>query len=172
MANLQTEMRVTTVPVFIFVYVTAWGQELTGKYQDYHGHSLELSRDSTFRFDWRFDLIHTWATGKWSASGRFINFQYISVLDTLQRTDKPDSLVLSLDDISNRIDEQRFMATLLVSGGQRSDEFSDKLFRKGKRLFFVDRNGKLNRKKYRGIWPQKKWPWGYKEWPTWYKKES
>ena len=154
------------------MYATACGQGLIGKYQDYHGHSLHFKEDSTFRFDWRFDLIHTWATGKWSVSGRTINFRFIDILDTLARPDKPDSLVLSLDEKSNRIDDQVFVTSLLVSEGQWRDGFDEKLLRKGRRLFIINKNGKPERKRYRGIWPQKKWPFGYKKWPTWYRKIS
>jgi hypothetical protein len=165
-------MRLSTVIVLTFIYSGASGQVLTAKYRDYHGHRLQLNSDSTFRFDWRFDLIHSWATGKWSTSGRTINFQFKNVVDTLSRANKPDSLVLSLDEKSNRINDQEFLSTLLVSGGQQSEQFPNKLFKKGKRLFIIDKEGRLDRKRHRGIWPQKRWPFGYKKWPTLYKVES
>lgn len=164
-------MRFLTVLVLMFICTSANGQVLTSEYRDYHGHRLKLYNDSTFRFDWRFDLIHSWVTGKWSTSGRTINFQFISIVDTVLRTYKPDSLVLSLDEKSNRVSEQEFLSTLLVSGGQQSEQFPKSLFKKGKRLFILDKEGRLNRKRYRGIWPQKKWPFGYKKWPTWYKEK-
>lgn len=118
MHNLRTEMRATTILIFIFLYIQTSGQSLGRKYRDFSGHSLEFNSDSTFRFDWRFDLINTWATGRWTTSGRTINLQFVNIYDTLLRTDKPDSLVLSIDENSNKINDEEFASTMLVSGGQ------------------------------------------------------
>jgi hypothetical protein len=154
-----------------FFYVTASGQRSTEKYHDYFGHNLVLNDDSTFRFDWRFDLIHEWATGQWTVSGRTINLKFIDVYDTLSRPDKPDSLVLSIDEESNKISEGEFAQTAFVSGGQHRDRFGIRFYRRGKRLFSTDKNGRPIKNRHRGIGPQKKW-WGYKTWPTFYKRET
>src|SRR5687768_6601720 len=111
--NLLTEMRVTTILILTLILTPASGQRLTGKYQDYFGHSLQLNNDSTFRFDWRFDLTHDWATVKWSSSDRLISFHFQNIYDTLSRIGKPDSLVLSLDETSNKIDEEEYATTML-----------------------------------------------------------
>jgi hypothetical protein len=87
-----------------------------------------LNKDSTFRFDWRFDLIHDWATG------RTFNLKFIDVFDTLSRNNKPDSLVLSIDEKSSKINEEEFAQTALVSGGQDKDRFGDRFYQRGKRL--------------------------------------
>ena len=164
-------MRVATILILTSFYLTASGQRSTTKYQDYFGHTLELNNDSTFRFDWRFDLIHNWATGQWTVSGRTINLKFVDLYDTLSRADKPDSLVLSIDEKSNRITEEEFALAGLVSSGQHRDRFDDKFYYRGKRLYPTDKNGRPIKSRQRGIWPQKKW-WGYKKWPTYYKKES
>jgi hypothetical protein len=164
-------MRITTILILTFFYLTASGQGSTLKYQDYFGHTLVLRNDSTFRFDWRFDMIHDWAIGRWDFSGPTLNLKFTDVYDTLSRPDKPDSLVLSIDEKSNKINEEEFTLTALVSGGQLKDRFSDKFYQRGKRLFPTDKDGRPIKSRQRGIWPQKKW-WGYKTWPTYYKKES
>ena len=169
--NLRTEMRVTIIIVLTLFYVTALGQRSNEKYQDYFGHTLVLNTDSTFRFDWRFDLIHDWATGRWTISGRTIDLKFIDVYDTLSRLGKSDSLVLSIDEKSNKVNEEEFALTGLVSGGQHKDRFDNKFYQRGKRLYLIDKNGRPIRSRQRGIWPQKKW-WGYKTWPTYYKRDS
>ena len=171
MHNLRTEMRVVTILILTFLSVAASGQSSTETYQDYFGHTLVLNSNSTFRFDWRFDLIHDWATGRWTTSGRKINLNFVDVYDTLSRSDKPDSLVLSLDEKSSKISQEEFAQTGLVSGGQHKDRFSDRFYQRGKKLFPADKNGRPIKSRQRGIWPQKKW-WGYKTWPTYYKRES
>lgn len=162
-------MRVKIILIFTCFYITASGQRSTEKYQNYFGYTLALNGDSTFRFDWRFDLIQDWATGQWTVSGRTINLTFIDVYDTLSRPDKPDSLVLSIDEKSNKITEEELAQTRLVSGGQDKDRFGDRFYLRGKRLFPTDKNGSPIKSRQRGIWPQKKW-WGYKTWPTFYKK--
>jgi hypothetical protein len=164
-------MRVSTILILTLFYLTASGQRSAEKYQDYFGHTLILNSDSTFRFDWKFDLIHDWASGRWTVSGRKINLNFVDVRDTLSRPDKPDSLVLSVDEKSNKINQEEFAQTRLVSGGQHKDRFVDKFYQRGKRLFPADKNGRPIKSRQRGIWPQKKW-WGYKKWPTYYKRES
>lgn len=164
-------MRVTTIIVLTFFYATASGQRLPEKYDDYFGHTLVLNTDSTFRFDWRFDMIHDWATGRWAISRRTINLKFIEVYDTLSRLGKPDSLVLSIDEKSNRINEEEFAQTALVSGGQHKDRFGDKYYQRGKRLYPTDKNGRPIKSRQRGIWPQKKM-WGYRTWPTYYIRTS
>jgi hypothetical protein len=140
--NLRTEMRVATILILTFVYATAPGQHSTEKYQDYFGHTLVLNKYSTFRFDWRFDLILDWASGHWTVSGRTINLKFINVYDTLSRPDKPDSLALSIDEKSSKVSEEEFAQTQLVSGGQHKDRFGDKFYQRGKRFYPTDKNGR------------------------------
>lgn len=129
--------RVIITLVIVFLYFKSAGQNFTGKYQDYFGHSLEINNDSTFRLEWKFDLIKTWSIGKWKISHDTIYLEFIDVYDTLSRIDKPDSLVKSLDEIPNRINEDEYAGNLISSGGQKSDDITQKLLIKGKRLFLV-----------------------------------
>jgi hypothetical protein len=166
-----TEMRVTILLILTSFSLTTFGQGVTGKYQNYFGHYLEFNKNLTFRYDYKFDLIHDWATGRWTVSDDIIILEFIAIYDTLTRPNKADSLVLSIDEISNRINEEEFAISKLTSGGQHIEE-SFKLVQKRKRLFPIDKKGEIIRTRRRGIWPQKKWPWGYKTWPPYYFKES
>ncbi|HEY5750104.1 MAG TPA: hypothetical protein VIU12_28760 [Chryseolinea sp.] len=165
-------MKITIVLILTIVRITTSGQGFAGKYQDYFGHSLELKKDSTFRSDWRFDLIHVWATGQWTVSGKTLTLKFIGVYDTLSSVGKSDSLVLSIDEQSNKINKEEFLVTALISGGQNKDEFSDRFYRRGKRLFLTKKNGRPSKSRRHGIWPQKTWPWGYKKWPTCFMKQD
>lgn len=158
--------------MLIIATTASRGQGLVGRYQNHFGRSLELRKDSTFRFDWKFDLVHDWATGRWTVSGKILTLEFIDVYDTLSRAGKPDSLVLSIDEHSNKINQDEFLVTLLTSGQQNKGRFSDKFYNRGKRLFLVKKNGRPSRSRHSGIWRQKKWPWGYKKWPTFFVKEN
>ena len=79
------------------------GQSLPGKYSAYYGHSLELKNDSTFRYEWMFDLASSWAVGQWAVSDKTVYLKFKDVYDTLTRENMPDSLILSPDEKSNRI---------------------------------------------------------------------
>lgn len=116
-------------------------------------------------------MVHDWATGYWTMSDDKIILEFIAIYDTLTKPNKADSLVLSIDERSNRINEEEFAISNLTSGGQKTEE-SFRLVQKRKRLFPLDKNGRIIRTRRRGIWPQKKWPWGYKTWPTYFFKES
>jgi hypothetical protein len=164
-------MRVTILLILTTINLTTLGQGLNGKYQNYFGHHFEFNKDFTFKYDYRFDLRHDWATGRWSISDNIISIKFIAIYDTLVRPNKTDSLVLSSDEKANRIDETEFTVSMLSSGGQRIEE-SFNLVRKRKHLFPLDKKGRINRTRLKGIWPQKKWPWGYKTWPTYYFEES
>ena len=151
-------MRLLTILILTTIYISASGQHLTGKYNAYYGHSLELKDDSTFRYEWRFDLIKNWAVGQWSFSNDIVTLKFNEVYDTLTRPDKPDSLVLSMDDKSSKIKIEEFASTQLVSGGQNHSDITDRLIVKRKRLYLMDSNGQPSKIKQRGIWTKKKRP--------------
>lgn len=159
--NLRTEMRLTTILILTSIYITASGQRLTGKYHAYYGHSLELKSDSTFKHEWKFDLASTWATGQWSVSNSTIHLKFKNIYDTLRRTDKPDSLVISIDEKSSRIAGDEYAVSLISSGGQRHDNVPNKLAIRGKRLYLMDSNDRLLRTREPGIWTKKKRPTYY-----------
>lgn len=143
------------------IYIPTSGQTLTGKYNAYYGHSLELKDDSTFKYEWRFDLIKNWAVGQWSFSNDIVTLKFSDVYDTLIRPNKPDSLILSMDDRSSKIKNEEFASTQLVSGGQNHSDITERLIVKRKRLYVMDNNGRPSKIKQRGIWTKKKRPTYY-----------
>lgn len=169
--NLWAEMRVTIILTLTFLYVTALGQRSAQKYQDYFGHTLVLNSDSTFRFDWRSDsiLLHDWASGRWSISGRIIKLKFITFYDTLSRPGKPDTLVLSNDEKANKIFGREYLEIGIVDE-QNKDRFVDVFYQRGRRLFPSEKNGQLVKSRQRGIWPKKN-KWKYETRPTFYKKK-
>jgi len=163
-------MKAFLLILLIFTFSLASSQDLEGKYKDYFGYSLELNSDSTFKFEWRFDLIYNWATGKWLTNDKVLTFNFLPVFDTLVRTGKSDSLVLSIDKVPNNTTKEQFLEYELISGGQDKDRFPTELKLKKGRLYHLDSNGKISRKRRSGIWPQKRWIFGNKKWPTYFRK--
>jgi len=158
-------MRATIILLLTIIYISVFGQGLTGEYNDYHGHSLDLKQDSTFRYEWKFDLAMNWAVGRWKISDDFIILDFRNVYDTLHRLDKTDSLVLSGDERSTRISSDQFVLTLISSSTQRHDGITNRLCMKKHRLYLVDSNGGLITERREGIWDKKKRP-------TWYSKSE
>jgi hypothetical protein len=153
----------TTIILLIIVTFTARGQTLIGKYQAYYGHSLELRADSTFRYQWNFDLASSWTVGQWKVSNGILYLTIKNVYDTLESDGKPDSLVLSSDEKSNRIKIGEFTAGQISGGGQgrRTDRLPGRLAVRGKRLYLMDKAGQIVRRKEPGIWNKRKRPTYY-----------
>lgn len=157
-------MRLITLLLLTLIYTSVSGQRLTGKYNTYYGCSLELRADSTFKHDWHFDLASSWAVGQWTVSNGIVYLNFKSVYDTLVRENKPDSLVLSADEKSNKIDQTEFLSYLLSSGRQlpRNDNgLTNRLAIKRNRLYLVDKDWQLMKKKESNIGTKKKRPTYY-----------
>ena len=156
-------MKLTTILLLTIVSFSVSGQGLTGKYNAYYGHSLELKSDSTFKYEWRFDLASSWTVGQWKASNGIVYLNIKNVHDTLTREDKPDSLVLSSCKKSNRIYIEEFAVGQISGGGQgrRVDRITDRLAIRGKRLYLMSEGGQVLRTKESGIWDKKKRPTYY-----------
>jgi len=152
---------------------TLSAQDFCGKYVDLSGCHLQINTDSTFNFNWAFDLEHSWTNGKWRASHDTIYFTPILIYDTIPYTDAHthlmmDSLILSTDDKANR----NFDSFIIYASGnvvyysaemmgqtQNRYPITKKLYYKKDRLYSI-RNGKLYKKKERELWTKKKChPW-------------
>lgn len=137
---------------------------VTGHYQDYFGGALNIDADSTFKYSWSFDLMASWTKGKWTKTKDTLFFIMIPVYDTVRQTLKNgevvDSLVLSRDEIPERI---TLDPNVLYSGGQNIRPFPTKLLYKKKRLYEIDKNGKPYKKWRRGVWSTHKWPLWFKK---------
>ena len=161
--NSPTEMRLTTMIILTMFSITAWGQRLIGEYRAYYGHSLELKEDSTFRYEWRFDLASSWTAGQWNVLDRIVILNIVNIYDTLTREGKPDSLVLSSDTKSSRISNDEFDIGQISGSGQgiRIDRITGRLAIRGKRLYLMDKSGKVVRTRESGIWDKRKRPTYY-----------
>ena len=159
-------MRALIILTLTLHSLTALGQKWIGKYHDYFGHEIEFYKDSTFKYEYGFDLLHTWAIGKWTTQKDtiYLNFDDSRVYDTLVRPNRPDSLIESRDEISSRIDEELFGMQQLSSGGQSSEGITSRLIKRRGRLYMVDKKGRPINGRRKGFWSPKKWP-------VWYTKE-
>ena len=73
-----------------------------------------------------------------------------------------DTLILSDDEISQRITPIQSAGIALSSGGQNRTPYPDKLFVKKGRLYKIQ-NGSVVVQKQKGFWTSKKWdPWYFK----------
>ena len=156
-------MRLTIAFLLTIISISTSGQRLTGKYAAYYGNSLELKDDSTFRYEWSFDLASSWTVGKWKVSNKTLYLTIVDVYDTLTREGKLDSLVLSSDDKSNRIKIEEFVGNLISGCGQnrKVDRVTNRLAIRGKRLYLMSKTGQVLRTKESGIWDRKKRPTYY-----------
>ena len=140
--------------------------KIAGYYEDYFGNSIFLNSDSSFKYNWNFDLASSWSKGTWSYKNDTIYFHVTPVYDTLKLIKEnnlfKDTLVLSQDENSGRLTQGQFIGVLLSGGGQNRKPSPDKLLFKKGRLYEIV-NGKLLRKKRKGFWSNKKWyPWYFK----------
>lgn len=153
-------LTIGTLVTLLMMIVTAPGQDLVGKYAAYYGHTLHLREDSTFRYEWQFDLASSWSVGTWRVQKRTLHLNIKTVLDTLTREGQPDSLVLSADEKSNRIQVEDFAITLITGGGQGRaiDRITDRFSVRGKKLHPLNAAGQIVRRRETGIWNKRKRP--------------
>jgi hypothetical protein len=154
-------MRLTTILLLTIINISVSGQGLTGKYNAYYGHSLQLKDDSTFRYEWHFDLASSWAIGQWTVSNKTVQLNFKDIYDTLTRKDKSDSLVLSADERSNKIENVEFLSYQISGGRQAQNPITNRLAIRGKRLYLMDKDGRVLKTKTSGIWTKKKRPTYY-----------
>ncbi len=157
------KMRLSTSIILLTASICSYGQNLIGKYAAYYGHTLHLREDSTFRYEWKFDLASSWSVGKWTVSKGTVYLNIKNVLDTLVREGQPDSLVFSADENPNRISIDQFAMELISGGGQGRtiERIPERLAIRGKKLHPMDKAGKIVRRRESGIWNKRKRPTYY-----------
>ncbi|HEV3252626.1 MAG TPA: hypothetical protein VGZ71_16820 [Puia sp.] len=153
-------MKTASFLYFIVVCASLNAQSIVaGHYRNYFGGSVNIAPDSTFKYSWHFDLQGSWTKGRWRMTKDTVYFTMIPVYDTISHTIKNgeigDSLVLSVDEIPERI---TLNLNALYSGGQNIQPYPTKLLYRKNRLYEIDKLGKLNKKWRRGFWSKKKWP--------------
>jgi hypothetical protein len=150
------------VKVFIaalMILQSSWSlsqTSLVGKYRDHFGYSIELNKDGTYKFNYQYDLASGWAIGTWIRQGDIIDMTPTPIMDTLSRTSFADSLVLSLNMVSERISAEQFAIDQITSGGQLPDYAPTKLLFRKDRLYNFDKRGSVKKKKVKGLFTRKK----------------
>jgi len=154
-------------------------QVISGKYYNYSGCKLDLLTDSSYFFSYHFDLSSSWSIGKWTISKDTLLLKNIPIYDTLIVTDttwtlpaakvfsvkRSEELVLSTDEKSGKISLTESIMNSISGGGQNRMLPPSKLIIKKGKLYQLNKNGRLDRKKVEDLFSKKK----YK---TYYKKEQ
>ncbi len=141
-------------------------KNIVGRYRDYFGSRIELNVDSTFKYTWNFDMAASWTKGTWSFKNDTVYFHMIPTYDTVSYKNNngysADKLILSVDEIAERMTPEQYTGMGLSSGGQNIQPWPEKLFFKKQKLFAI-KDGKLVKKKVRRFWTKKKRrPWYFK----------
>ncbi len=160
-------MIILMITYFLTIPIPLFSQDkILGRYRDYFGSGIQLDNDNTFKYTWAFDLSASWTKGTWTIIEDTLYLHMTPIYDTFSQTNKNgviiDTLVLSSNEISERISQTQFVTGLISSGGQNRKLYPEKLvFRKG-RLYKIQ-NGKLVTKKQRVFWTnEKRAPWFFK----------
>lgn len=159
-------MKLSLIVIFLSVVsLDLFAQDkYAGEYYNYFGSKLKLNSDSTFEQTWHFDLASNWTKGTWKVSNDTIYINIKPVYDTLKLVrngeNVADSLVLSLDDKAESISAEEYAVSLITGGGQSINSVPERLYYSRKRLIAVDENGKLKKRKTKGILAKRKYvPW-------------
>lgn len=154
-------MRYLIQIILLFISTLSFGQgKIIGNYSSRFGEKIELKSDSTFIYNWRFDLASSWSKGKWSIDNDTIYLDVIPVMDTLKIVKKniqSDSLVFSSDQKENRITAGEALANALSGGGQNRNEPPQKIFFKNGKLYRITDNNEIDDKKRQQIGTGKKY---------------
>ena len=160
-------MKILTISFLILLSLCLTAQDkVVGRYKDYFGNRIQLNADNTFKYTWNFDMSASWTKGIWVLKNDTVFFQMIPTFDTLMHTNsnkyRVDTLILSNDEIPERVILVRDVIFALSSGGQNRMAYPDKLFFKKGRLYKIQ-NVSLVTKKQKGFGSNKKCkPWYFK----------
>jgi hypothetical protein len=142
----------------VFFFGNTDPKNFEGEYYDYFGSKLKINPDSTFLYEWNFDMASSWSKGKWKINNDTIYFSVIPILDTLRIAPKKDTLILSLDQKPELITDKNGSIThFLSSGGQNRQQMKSKLFYKDNKLYVIGKHGKLIMKEQKQFWTNKKY---------------
>ena len=160
-------MKILTITLLLSFSLCLTAQDkVIGRYRDYFGNRIQLNADNTFKYTWNFDMSASWTKGTWSIKNDTVYFHMLPTYDTLSHVNSNnftvDTLILSDDEIPERITPIQSASIVLSSGGQNRMTYPDKLLFKKGRLYKIQ-NGNLIVKKQKGFWTSKKWdPWYFK----------
>jgi hypothetical protein len=160
-------MKILTIAFLLSLSLCLTAQDnVIGRYRDYFGNRIQLNADNTFKYTWNFDMSASWTKGVWTLKNDTVFFRMVAIFDTLSHVNSNnftiDTLILSDDEISERITAIQSAGIGLSSGGQNRMTYPDKLLFKKGRLFKIQ-NGSIVVKKQKVFWTSSKWPpWYYK----------
>ncbi len=147
-----------SLSILFLILINGQHRNVEGEYYNHFGSKLKINSDSTFLYNWNFDLASSWSKGKWKIKNDTIYFKIMPVFDTLRRTSLKDTLILSMDEKPELITERNGSITqFLSSGGQNRQKMSAKLYFDGEKLIEIKRNGKLDNGKQKAFWENKKY---------------
>jgi hypothetical protein len=157
-------MKILTIILFCFLAVKTEAQKkFFGRYHDFFASTIALNSDSTFKYEFHFDLESSWAKGTWTTNKDTIYFHVVPVFDTLKYLDANgiyrESLRLSRDENAGQISIEE--TQLLYSGGQERHPCPKKLYFKHSKLYYITPEGKLVTQKF---------SWGNKRLAPWFVK--
>jgi hypothetical protein len=119
-----------------------------GKYSGFPG-VLELKKDSTYTYNWAYDLSSSWSVGFWYTNKDTLYLTNTPIYDTLYIPGSQSNdykLVLSLNEFSEIIDSSIYELTIQSFRGQNRWYPPTKLYLKRRRLYFLI-NGKVDKGK-------------------------
>lgn len=179
-------MKITILVAFLVSSIRTSAQDrISGSYYDYFDNKLHLNRDSTFLHEFHFDLVYSWASGKYGVRNDTLYLTVIPVFDTIRYKNTTtdlitDSLILSTDQNSNiGFDSAdtydngiRKRIYIAEEKWQNTFPIPDRLLYKKRKLFFIKHDGKLSRGRVSPIWPVRRKLGGNKKIHTWYIKRQ
>lgn len=160
-------MRIVTTTFLLTLSFNLHAQDkIVGRYRDNFGSRIVLNADSTFKYTWRSGIYASWTKGTWFLKHDTVYFHMIPTYDTISYKNNDgtsaDKLILSVNEINERLTPEQYAGMGLSSGGQNIQVYPDKLFFKKGRLYEIH-NGRLVVKKQKGFGTSKKWkPWFFK----------
>lgn len=147
-----------SLSILILILLNTQHRNVEGEYNNHFGNKLKIYSDKTFLYTWHFDLASSWSKGKWKTKNDTIYFEVIPIYDTLRRPNLKDSLVLSIDQKPQLITDMSIvLIEAISSGGQNRQKMSSKLYFDGKKLIEIKKNGKLDNRKLKAFWENKKY---------------
>lgn len=148
-----------SMKIKIIILVLLFGKisqsEVTGVYERFND-DIKLNSDYTYEYNYYFDTYSGWSKGSWKIKRDTIYLEPILIYDTLRIVGKKDSILLSSTKTPNLIIANSLEEIIWPeSSGEQTNNILKKLYYKDKKLFEVNKNGKLKVKKQRNWFSNK-----------------
>lgn len=147
--------------ILLLVFSATYAQnKFHGKYIGFNT-EFYIDSNGTFICNTHYRCLgYDFIIGKWAEKNDTIYFVKIPVFDTvrfeLENQGSMDSLVISIDEKTERISKEQYEEGFHISGGQDTSINMEKLFYRKNRLYNIKSNGKLYTKKIKKYPPRKR----------------